>query len=310
MLHHPARHYIYYLFSKRGMKTSEVITHLDDLRMPLPQLDVEMVKFTRNLISERNSMNFPPGFNPRDDKMNADTIAFLGYWQIGDIWRDDPFVKLAIDVLNEPIVRRMVEALLLGPISPASVAARIRDRFGFDESVMNVRVIRAFSHYFWDVTALSPAGWKTLIAKWLPDVNNNDYLAALNAPRSPAGAALTLALVDRSAESLNPVVHYSAMRDHAFSLFMEHVLLQSKPGLQRTQGAFMAFQMVKMADEELTKHRGGSADLLEEFRKIQTVYDHSRVASVKELPSLSEKAVIDVDPVEEEVINPADKEIA
>lgn len=312
MLRHPARHYIYYLFSKRGMTTSDVVTHLDDLRMPLPQLDTELVKFIRRMVRARQEMEIPPGFDPLAEQMNPQTISFLNHWQIGDMWRKDPFVGLAIDILSEPVVRRMIEALLLGPISPTAIANRVKNRFGFDESVMNVRVINAYAHYFWNISALSAAEWRTLITRWLPDENNNDYLGALGSPRSPAGAALTLALVDRSAESLSPVVQYSAFRDHGFSLFMEHALLQTRPSLQRTQGAFMAFNMVKMADEELTKHRGGSADLLEEFRKIQTLYDPSRMTSVKELPALP-AAVIDVKPEDfEEVpeVQPEDKEIA
>jgi hypothetical protein len=292
------------------MTTGEVIAHLDDLRFPLPQLDTDLVKFVQRVVTERQRMVIPPDFDPLAPTMNPETIAFLGQWQIGDMWRNDPFVGLAVDLLDDAVVRRMIEALLLGPISPMAIAQRIRNRFGFEESVMNVRVIRAFSHYFWDASALNPAEWKTLIARWLPDQNNYDYLGALQSPRSPAGAALTLALVDRSADGLSPVVQYSAFRDHGFNLFMEHALLQSKPSLQRTQGAFMAFNMVKMADEELTKHRGGSADLLDAFRQIETRYDHTAIATVKDLPALS-PAIIDVEPVVEEVpLHEEDKEIA
>lgn len=309
MLRHPARHYIYYLFSKRGMTTAEVIAHLDDLRMPLPQLDMDLVRFTHRVVRARQEMEFPPNFDPLAKELNAETLAFLTQWQIYDMWRHDHFVGLAVDLLNEPVIRRMVEALLLGPLSPTAIAARVANRFGFTPDAMNVRVIKAYAHYFWDPTAMSQSEWQTLIAKWLPDENNNDYLAALKAPRSPAGAALVLALSDRSAESLTPVVQYQAMRDHGFSLFMEHALLQSRPSLPRTQAAFMAFQMVRMADEELTKHRGGSADLLEEFKKIETIYDASKVTTVKELPSIA-PAVIDVKVVEDEPVAEGDKEIA
>ena len=65
------------------------------------------------------------------------------------------------------------------------------------------------------------AEWNTLIARWLPDENNTDYLAALRSPRSPAGAALTLAMADRSADSLDAVSQYTAFRDKGFAMFME-----------------------------------------------------------------------------------------
>lgn len=311
MIRHPARHYIYYMFSKRGLGIEQVCLHLDDLRLPLPQDEKVLDRFMRSLVRTRREMNFPPGFDPLAESPNAETQAFLTKWQISDIWRQDPFVGLAVDLLEEPIIRRMMEALLLGPLSPAAIADRIKHRFGLTEAAMNVRVVRAFAHYFWDIAALSMPEWRTLIATWLPDKNNNDYLAALTSPRTPAGAALTLALVDRSAESLNPVAQYTAFRDMAFSMFMEHALLQSQPSLPRSQGAFMTFQLVKMADEELTKHQGGSAELLEEFKRIQTMYDASRITSVKDLPALA-PAIIDVEPVIDEPLTEPDedKEIA
>lgn len=291
MIRHPSKNYINYLFSKRGLSTTDVINHLVDLRLPLPQKEHELAKFIVSVVSERKKMVFPPDFDPLADNLNRNTIQFLDKWEIAGMWRRDSFVNTAIDLLNEPIIRRMIEALMLGPLSPASIAQRIKSRFGFDDSTMNVRVVKAYSHYFWDASTLSANDWKVIIGRWLPEGNNNDYLAALNSPRSAAGAALTLAMVDRSAESLTPVEQYSAFRDHGFALFMEHVLLDSKPALARTQAALLAFSLVKQADEELKTHRGGSADLLEEFKKIETLYDASKLASVKDMPALS--AVID-----------------
>lgn len=288
------------------MSTAQIVNTLRDLGVPLPQKNDDLMKFIEAVVRARQELVFPVNFDPTTEVLNESTRSFLDDLQITSMWRQDEFVKCAYDLLFEPQIRRMIEALLLGPLSPLSIANRVRGRFGLSEAAMNVRVIKSYSHYFWDTTALSPPEWKTLIAHWLPDLDNTDYLAALNSPRSIAGAALTLAMVDRNADSLSPTTRYEAIRDHSFSMFMEHALLQTRSNVQRTQGAFMAFQMVRMADEEITKHRGGSADLLEEFKKLETELDHTKIKSVKDLPSLMLPPVIDAEfetepePVEED----------
>lgn len=309
MLRHPFRRYIYYLFSRRGLSTAQIMSTLTDLGVPLPQKNDDAMKFIEAVVRARTQLIFPAGYDPTTDPLNEPTRAFLADLQITSMWKQDEFVKCAYDLLFEPQIRRMIEALLLGPLSPLSIANRVRNRFGFTEATMNVRVIKSYSHYFWDTTALSTPEWKTLIAHWLPDLDNTDYLAALNSPRSMAGAALTLALVDRNADALTPVARYEAVRDHAFSMYMEHALLQSRSNVQRTQGAYMAFQMLRMADEELTKHRGGSADLLEEFKKLETELDNSKIKSVKDLPSLILPPIIEAEIENEHVPDEEDKEL-
>lgn len=311
MLRHPARHFIYYLFSKRALNTEQVITHLDELRMPLPQDAKELTLFTARLIAERQKMRIPPNFDPIGERVNEETGRFMMEWKIYDIWRKDPFVGAASDILCEPLIRRMVEALLLGPLSPAAVARRVKERFGLPDNAMNVAVIKAYMHYYWDVSCMSMPEWRTAIKRWYPDTDNQDFLVAAMAPRNAAGAAVVLALTDRSADTLTPVARYQAMLDAGFNMFMGHALLQTHPSIQRTQGAFMAFQMVKMADEELAKHRGSSAELIEEFRRIDTLYDQRKLTTVQELPALKtppslSPTIIDVDPVEEKE---PDKEI-
>lgn len=302
LIKHPARHYIHFLLSRRGSSIVEIIEKLDDLGMPLPQRRQDLEDWTQKIVKAQRLMLFPPVFDPMAEHPNAETVAFLQKWKIRDMWRGDRFVNLSIDLLSDSLVRRMIEALLLSPMSPASIAERIRERFGLDENVMNVRVIRTYAHYFWDPTSMNAVEWRNMIFTWMKNSHNHDLLAALNSPRSAAGVALTLSIVDRSADSLTPVAQYSAFRDLGFSMFMEHALLDRTPSLPRTQSALLAFQMVRMADEELTKHRGGTNDLLDEFRRIETDYDTAQIASVADLPRLSPPRtnVIDIKPVEVE----------
>ena len=112
-----------------------------------------------------------------------------------------------------------------------------------------------------------------------------------------AGAALTVSAADRGgSQSLNSVTMYSAIRDQGFRMFMAHAL-NDAPGLHRTQGALFALNIITQAEEELDKRRGGSAELLEELHKIETVYDHSELVTVADLHSVraSLPAVIDAE---------------
>lgn len=322
MLKHPSRHYIHYLLSKRTLNTEQIIDHLDDLSLPLPRKAEELVNFTATVIRLRNKMLFPPGFDPKKTPMEEGTRRFLSKYGISDIWVDDPFVGAATDILFEPMIRRVLQALLLGPLTPAAISSRIANRFGLPEHAMNVRVVKAYSHYYWDTSSLSIPEWRRLVTAWMgvdgddPKDTlelNSDYLAALNAPRSAAGAALVLALTDRSADSLSSVAMYTAIRDQGFNMFMGHALLSTRPSLQRTQAAFMAFQMVRGADEELTRHRGSTSELIDEFRRIETTYDSTKIDTVRDLPALRSDNVVDIpvtDYAEVEAPNTDNEDIA
>ena len=287
MFQHPSRHYIHYLWSKRGMNAEMIVQHLDELDLPLPQDLQELLRFTETMIESRKRMLIPPDFDPTAELLNKATIEFLTTWRIHDMWKQSEFVSRAVDVLFEPQIRRMIEAFLLGPIPHRAIAARVANRFGLSEKIMNVQVVKSYAHYFWDPQALSVPMWKRVIAKWMPpDCDNGDLLMAVSAPRGPVGAAMVLALADRGTESLKSGIMYAAMRDYGFAAFMKHALLTARPSLSHTQAMMGAFLVVKQANEELVKERGGSADLLDELKRIQTTYDSSKVTSVQDLPHL------------------------
>lgn len=294
MLVHPSRHYIYYLFSKRALDVPTIVQRLVDLWLPVPTDEKKMAQFTNMLLAARQKMHFPAGYNPLDS--NEGTEAFLRRWKIEGMWRHDPFVARAGDVLLAPPIRRMVEVLLLGPLSLADIARQVRERFALPQDVMNTRVISSFMHYYWDYGALNHEQWTDCLFYWMPGYNN-DLLTALKAPRSPAGAALAIAAADRGgAQSLNPVAMYSAIRDQGFQMFMEHAL-NEKPSLLRTQGAMFALNIITQAEEQLDKRRGTTAELLEHLHKIETVYDNKKLRSVNDLPTIRESlpAVIDAE---------------
>jgi len=285
MLRYPAKRYIYYLLSRRSLKADEVIARLDDLLFPLPQDRKDLDRLIKSILEEQRRMQFPVGYDPSNQPFNAVTAKFLSRWEITDMWSNDEYVRSATDIVHEPQIRRTLEAFLIGPLNPQAIARRLQQRFSLPEAVMNPRVVRLYAHYYWDYSAMNNAEWKDVFTKWMAGYTTDDYQTSLMAPRSAAGAALSLAVVDRSTDSLSPVIHYATARDMAFRMFLEAVILQ-RPGLGRAQSALNAFQIMRGADEELAKHRGSSAELLEELRRIEVSYDSEKVLSVHDIPGL------------------------
>lgn len=279
------------------MDSVTLLRHVGSLGLPLPQKEKEFDRFVDYLKKARALMTFPPGFNPGAEQMNKETISFLKKWKIYDLWVRDPYAMRAVELLEEPQARRMLDVLLLGPLNISSIAKRLKDRFGFPDEVANPQVVRAYNHYFWNVHALSINEWRQLIYDWLPG-RNSDLLMALYSPRDAAGVSMSIAAADNHFEALREVDMYKAMRDHGFRLFMEHALLD-KGGFARTQGALLAFQVVKMAGEELDKRRGGSAELLDEMKRFETLYDTKRPTTIKELPTV--RAVLPAETPKEKI---------
>lgn len=284
-LKHPARHYIHYLLSRRSMSLKDVLQHLGDLNFPLPQERVEFSNLVGDLQRLQKEMKIPAGFDPTAENLNPATIAFLDKWKIGAMWRKDHFVDHATDALLDPHIRRSLEVLLLGPLNVGGIAHRVATRWGLSPDVMNARVIREFGHYYWLYNSMNASEWRSFFFTHYPKGDHSDLLMALNSPRTSAGAALTLAVSDRGADALSSADAYNTFRNCAFVMYMQHATME-KPSLARTQGAFFALQAFRMAEEELDKTRGGSVELLDELRKMETVYDRGRVLTIREVPVL------------------------
>lgn len=282
MLRHPSRHYIYYLMSKRNRGVADIVAHLGDLMLPMPQKEDALKILVANLVKERDLVAIPPDFDPTAKKRSSNTEEFLARWRINDMWSGHPDVGRAIDLLEIVQVRRMLETLLLGPLSMGSIAQHVRQRFGLSSDEMNTGIVRAYSHYFWDYTALSTSEWRTVVIEWCPGTSD-DYMMALLAPRTPGGAHLAVAAADRGGNSLDTVTQYATARDYSFRMFMQYALM-GKPGLSTAQSAMLAFNMMRGAEEELDKRRGGGAELLEELKKIEAQHDLEKTKTVHELP--------------------------
>ena len=274
-IRHPARHTIYYLLSKRVHSVKDILVELKNLELPVP-VDYEDVQaLTTDILRVRQAMQFPVNFEPRASSPNPGTRALLERWRIKDAWRASPFLGAATDVLFEPQVRHQLELLLLSPLSAASIAKRLSQRFELPTAAMNTGVVRAFAHYYWDVQSMDPAQWH----KFLDDHYSEfemEYELALKAPRSEAGAALVIAIADKDPQQLATVHRYETCSSMAFGMFMHHSLASAGKTTKHTYAALAALNMMRMADEELEKHRGGSTDLLHELQRIKTIYDRNQ----------------------------------
>lgn len=303
MLLHPAKHYIVYLISRRSLGVPQILDRLQNMNLPVPQKGDKEARETleAQIHQVKDSMSFPPGFNPR--VASEETKEFLRYWKIQEAWEDGPYMQSAKALLFNPPVLRMARTLLLSPVNHKDVADRIRKRFNMKPAEMNPLVLKLFGHYFWDYGAVDREMWVKILTQWMP-TRCDDMIAALKAPRTTGGAALAVALVDQSAAGeTDSITIYSTVREMAFQKFMEHMM--AKSSLQNTNAALMSLDMVIKADNELDKRRGGGAELLAEITRIKPIYDKPDVLKASDLytnDSLPEGSYVDVpdEPVDEE----------
>lgn len=296
MIVHPSRHYIYYRLSRNADKIDKILQDMGDLTLPIPQGGREFDKFVRKLFAfRRTSMLVPSGFNPLQKPLNRQTIDFLKKWRIHGMWLGEPSVERAAELLFEAPIRHSIEIMLLGPIAPAAIAERVRQRYSLPEAVMNVGVIRAYAHYFWDYTALTIPQWISTFYDWLPPGDKTAQLSAIQAPRTPAGAALVLSLADGNLETVHPSDLYDTVKSFGYRMFMQHALFD-RPTLARTQGALAAFQIMQQAGAEADKYRGGDTDLLTEFDRLEQRFDTARTADLHSLPVAKEHLALTADP--------------
>lgn len=270
MIIHPSKHYIYYLISRGGCTPEKVVERLSTLGLPFPPNDPkELQSFSDSVVRAKKALILPPSFRPKD-KSHEPSQEYLRKWGIGDAWANDKFMRAARKLLEKPAPRRMLFALLLSPLSEKGVAQRVRSRFGFTEKEVNPRVVRLFSHYFWNYNALDRDQWATIIARWMPG-RSDDLMTVLRLPRTKGGVAMALSVADQTGAGSTPAtVMYDTIREAAFQMFMSHAV--AKPHHMNTLGALQALEMIIKADAELEKHRGGASDLMEEIANIRLIY--------------------------------------
>lgn len=192
-------------------------------------------------------------------------------------------VRAAYDYLLDPQVSRMLMVLLLGPISYSAIAHRVGKHFGLDHMVMNPKVVRFFAHYFWNHDLLNTAKWRVLLRDWML-YDTTDMTMAVSAPRSNVGAALTICMADQGvSESLKEVVAYRYVRDAAFMEFAK-ATTSLYTGMNKSIAMSTLVDAMVKGQEQLDQRRGGSAELLEELRRIEATYDASKLTTIKELP--------------------------
>jgi hypothetical protein len=300
VIRHPSRHYIYYLISKRSLGAIDIILTLKELGLPVPPAKVmvpklgfvdnpEYEEFTDTLSATQSRLRFPPRYDPKapGDKL---TVGFLDGLRIRSMWEQDPFVCAAADILNEPAMKRMIEVMLLGPLNYDSIARRMSRRYNMPIHVMNPRVVQAYAHYYWDFQAVDREDWDVLLHDWMPG-RNIDYSVSLSAPRTKYGAALSAWMADGGITPLKDVYSIRAMRDESFRHFMQASTIY-QPGWKTSQAMRDYFQVFLQAQEAIEMRQGGTAEVLEELRRIEAEYDRSPMTTVHELPSGS-MSVID-----------------
>lgn len=292
---HPSHRYITFLCSQARHTAQDILALLVQKGLPVPR-DVQGEDYQELLAlvqQEQRAARRPPHFNLQPGgEGEEESVAYLRDLGVLGAWRKERFVQLAFNVLERPPLNRMLQVLLLSPLDEASIAKRCTARFTLPPSEMNSRVVRSYGYYFWDTEALDNARWNAMLSTWFSKPAN-DMRTALNAPRTDVGAALALAVVNNgSIGSMPEVGMYRYMRDTAFMEYTAHAA-----GMHMGQGKATSLlqltQAIILSQEQLDARRGGSAELLDELRKIEAEHDQESVSSLADLSRPGKHAVID-----------------
>lgn len=279
-LEHPARYYIFYLFSQRRYKAKDVLAQLIRQNMPVPRDTKELGLFVASLEEAQRSLVFPPGFHPTNMK-HAPSAKWMKEHRVYDMAAQEPNVSFAIDLLDQPSLRREVEIMLLGPLALEDIARRMVLHHGLDPHVMNVATVRYYSHYFWNVEALPAGKWPALLTS-LP--SPEDYTTVFLSPRSQVGAAMSVFVATRGGSGVpKEQVMFRYARD---TLFMEFIKVSATryPGMQKSMAMQSLINALISSQEQVDMRRGGSAELIDEMRRLETRFDERRLTSAEELP--------------------------
>jgi hypothetical protein len=282
-LEHPARYYIFWLFAQRRYKAKDVLSQLLRQGMPVPRDQKEFDQFQESLELAQRELQFPPGFDP-GNLGHIPTAEWLRAHRVYDIAVHEPHVTYAIDILDQPSIRRELEIMLLGPLNYGDIAKRICSHHGLDPKIMTASTVKYYAHYFWNVEALSMQKWPALLQS-MP--YSEDYLSVYLSPKSQVGAAMSVYIATRGGSGIpKEQTMFRYVRDTCFMEFIK-VSSQRYPGMQKTVAMQGLVNALISAQEQVDMRRGGSAELLDELRRLETRFDEKKLTAAEDLPLYS-----------------------
>jgi len=282
-IEHPARFYIKYLFSQRRYRAHEIVGLLAKQNMPVPQEAALAGLFEESLIRAQASLVFPPGYDPTNFKKHRPTAEWLNKHRIYDMWAQEPGVVYATDILDMPSVRRTLEILLLGPLAIGDIAKRMCDVHGLDPVVMNVSTVRYFAHYYWN-TECVPSTKMPEVLRSMQGKESEDYFAVYNAPRSQVGASMSVYIATRGGSGVPQEAEmFKYIRDCSFMEYIKTVATRY-PGMGKASAMQSLVAIITSSQEQVDMRRGGTAELMDHLRRMETRYDERKLTTASDLP--------------------------
>jgi hypothetical protein len=171
---HPSTYYIKYLVAKgwpNGENPVTINQSLEDLGL----LKISDEEFDRIAAS----LSPPKGFVPQNPS-HQPTMKFMRAEKIFSIWQPSKDDKDVLDLFLVPQVKETIQILLMGRLPAEEIAIRVDKKYSRETSV---KLIEAFSHYFWNVKLASLQEWNELLYR---HSLRDHYLAALWGSRNQA----------------------------------------------------------------------------------------------------------------------------
>jgi len=280
-IEHQARYYILFLISQQRYTHSEILGLLVQQNIPVPTDDKEFEALRKEIIQAQRGLVPPPRYSPHN-LSHVPTASWLRELKVYDWWAHESAVYFAVDVLDQPSLRREMEILLLGPLRYGEIATRLRTLHELPEEAMNLSVVRYFAHYFWNVEALPAHRWKTLLAE-LPG-GGEDYRSVREAPRSSVGAAMSLFIATQGGSGVpKESIIFRYIRDACFMEFIKLTTAQI-PGVAKSNAMSSLVSSLVAAQDQVDMRRGGSAELMDELGRLTARYDNRPLTMAAELP--------------------------
>ena len=152
-MRHPSEYYVRYLLAKGYANGSESYKTVQVTLQNYGLLEISQEAF--DCIRDQFS---PPAAFFFQNKRHPATAEFMREQKIYALWAPHAEERAAVELIRLPLVREVIQVLLMGRIAPTDIAIRISGRF---KQEVTARTIQTYAHYFWNVDLCGIQEWST-----------------------------------------------------------------------------------------------------------------------------------------------------
>lgn len=267
MPRHPSEYFIKYLLTLPRPEAQDdkwVTMGVEALGFPPP----EGTYLSR--LREKLYANLPANYEPTN-RYNRPSVRFLREEQIWSLHNPDDAVKLAVTILWNFRVRKLVEQLLLGRLEAKDVAKKVNARTGEYQTTAS---IRAYSHYYWNCSLLKITEW----AEFFEQYDSQESSKALAVLHNGPAMALHMTGFQQNLESKN------MLKEVQEGMYFDFRDWQSQPrSLDKTKAMTSIARSIANVDVRLSEADTALRDSLRAFEQFRMEHQKQQVPSIEDV---------------------------